>query len=308
MIRVIDAETVAKKVPPASLVDPLRRALADPATSPHRAAHDVGHGGTLLTMPAWRVGGSLGVKLVTVFPDNLKAGRPSVSASYLLMSATTGETLALIDGTALTEARTAAVSMLGRSLLAGGPRRTMLMVGAGALAPHLIHAHATDRVLIWNRTPTTAAALAGKLRAQGVPIEAVTDLEAAARDADLICCATLSREPLIRGDWLRDGAHLDLIGGYRPDMREADDGAITAGGLAVDTAAAFDEAGDIIDPAVAGLINRSHVPDLIALLAGARPTAGRITVFKSVGTARADLAAAEELMRRLDRPMEGQRP
>lgn len=299
-IRVIDAITVAATIPAASLMVPLRRAFAAPATAPRRTAHEVDGGGTLLTMPAWRPGGALGVKLVTVWPGNATLGRPSVSATYILMSAATGEPLAVIDGTALTEARTAAISLLGRTLLADGPRRTMLMVGAGALAPHLIRAHAAGRVLVWNRTAATAAALAGGLRAEGLPVDAVTDLEAAVRDADLVCCATLSQAPLIRGDWLRDGAHLDLVGGYRADMREADDAAFATGGVAVDSFVAFDEAGDLIGPAAKGLIDRAATPDLIALVAGERPTAGRITVFKAVGTALADLAAAEELMRRLD--------
>lgn len=303
-IRVIDAPTVARTIPPAALVEPLRCAFADPATAPQRTAHDIAGAGTLLTMPAWRAGGALGIKLATIFPGNTALGRPSVAASYILMSAATGAPRALIDGTALTEARTATISLLGRTLIADGPRRTMLMVGAGALAPHLIRAHATDRVLIWNRTAAGATALAGDLRAQGLSVEAVTNLEAAVRDADLICCATLSQTPLIRGAWLRDGAHLDLVGGYRPDMREADNAAMAAGGLAVDTSIAFDEAGDLIDPAAARMINRATTPDLAALIAGSRPTTGRISVFKSVGTAIADLAAAEELMRRLDNPEE----
>jgi len=302
----VDAATVERLAPPASLVDALARAFAEPPTVPTRSAHAIaapGGDGALLTMPAWRTGDVLGVKLVTVFPGNAEKGLSTVKATYVLMSAITGETLAIIDGTALTEARTAAISLLGRRLLSRGEINSMLMVGAGALAPHVIRAHNAlrplRRVAIWNRDPAKAQALAARLRAQAIAAEPAGDLEAEARSADLVSCATLSGAPLILGHWLKDGTHLDLIGGYRPHMREADNAAIAAGGLAVDTLDAFTEAGDLIEPADLGLIRRDQTPDLTALLRGTRPAKGRLTVFKSVGTAAADLGTAAALLQRL---------
>lgn len=303
---VVDADTVAATLPVDALADTLKRALIEPGMAPPRQAYRIevpGGGGSLLTMPAWRAGGAMGVKLVTVFPGNAKAGLPSLDAAYLLMSAVNGAIRALIDGTALTEVRTAAISLLGRRLLAPTPRR-MLMVGAGALAPHLVRAHAAGSALaavaVWNCTAAKAQVLAAMLRGEGIPAEATDNLEHAAREADLICCATHSDEPLIRGEWLKDGAHLDLIGAYRPDLREADAAAIEAGGLAVDTKVALKEAGDLVSLVQNGRVTADSVPDLTALIAGVKPRPGRITVFKSVGTALADLATAEELMRRLD--------
>jgi alanine dehydrogenase len=212
---------------------------------------------------------------------------------------------AMIDGPALTLRRTAAASALAASYLAGTDAETLLMVGTGALAPHLIAAHATTRpirtVLIWGRDPRKAADLAGRLDRPGLSVAATTDLGGAVGAAQIVSCATLARTPLIRGEWLRPGVHLDLVGGFTPAMREADDACIAGATVFVDTReAAMAEAGDITQPLAAGILTPDGIAgDLFDLSRGSHAGRGRddeITVFKSVGTALEDLAAAALLI------------
>jgi ornithine cyclodeaminase len=181
----------------------------------------------------------------------------------------------------------------------------MVMVGSGALAPFLIRAHASVRpirdVALWNHRPEKAHALADELAGRGLPVRAVRDLEAAVREADLVSCATLSRVPVVRGDWLKPGAHLDLVGAFNLHMREADDAALRRAEVYVDTPAALREGGDVALGLAAGAIAEAHVRgDLADLCRGTAP--GRsgpeaITLFKSVGTALEDLAGAMTVWR-----------
>ena len=254
----------------------------------------------LLLMPAWQVGKHIGVKTVTVFPGNGAKGLPAVMGIYTLLDGTTGEPLALIDGRMLTLRRTAAASALAASYLAREDASHHLMIGTGALAPHLIQAHASVRPIrrfsVWGRNAETARSLARSLQAKGIAAEATEDLEAAARAADIVTTATLSAEPVVRGAWLKPGAHLDLVGAYTPKMRETDDDAVRRGRVYVDTrAGAMKEAGDIVQPLASGVL-KEVVGDLFELTrgeVGGRASAGEITVFKSVGTALEDLAAAQ---------------
>jgi alanine dehydrogenase len=258
--------------------------------------------GTLLLMPAWLAGRYVGIKLVTVFPHNGQQSLPSVQGSYLLLDGKTGVPLAMMDGPRLTVRRTAAASALARGYLAKPDASTLLIAGTGALAPHLIRAHATvrplRRILVWGRTLATAQALAQQtVRETGLLAEAVSDLATAAACADIISCATLSNSPLIRGEWLKPGTHLDLVGGFRPDMREADDECIRRSTLFADTrSGALHEAGDLAQPLQSGLIRESDIAaDLFDLARGTHPgrrTDKEITLFKSVGHALEDLAAA----------------
>ncbi len=289
-----------------ALIDALRRSFRAGAVVPVRHHHRVevpgAADGTLLLMPAWQAGGHMGVKVVSVFPDNARRGLPSVLGAYLLLAAGTGEVLALLDGPMLTLRRTAAASALAASYLARRDAARLLMVGTGALAPHLVRAHAAVRpigeVRIWGRTPSKARALAQRLDAVGLAAEATDDLAASVPAADVITCATMAIEPLIEGAWLRPGQHLDLVGGYRPDMREADDEAVRRATVFVDTrAGACTEAGDIVQAVAGGALDADTIAaDLFDLCRGDHP--GRrdddeITFFKSVGTALEDLAAAE---------------
>lgn len=288
------------------LIERLRRAFRSGGEAPLRHRHIIettaDEPNTLLLMPAWRSGGPIGVKVVAVSPAAAAQGRGAVSAVFMLLDGLTGAPRALIDGAALTVRRTAAASALAANYLARPDSGRLLMVGAGDLAPHLIEAHCATRpirhVLIWNRTPKAAEKLAKSLKLKGVKVEATDMLEDAARGADIISCATLSREPLIRGSWLRPGAHLDLVGAFRPDMREADDDCLRRARVFVDTrAGAIAEAGEIVQGIESGALRPDDIAaDLFELTRGER--AGRrfydqITLFKSVGTAIEDLAAAE---------------
>lgn len=256
---------------------------------------------TLLLMPAWLPGQYCGVKLVSVYPDNHLSGLPAVQGGYLLTSGATGEMLALVDGGVLTARRTAAASALAASYLARSDASRMLMVGTGRLSLNLIEAHASvrslDHILIWGRNDESAKATAAEARAKGFNAHAVPLLEEAARDADIISCATLATEPLISGDWLKPGAHVDLVGGFKPSMREADDAAIVRSHVYVDTrAGAMTEAGDIVQPLANGSLTPEKIcGELSELVRGTvkgRNSAQDITLFKSVGAALEDLAGA----------------
>ena len=276
---VVGAETINDLLDFPSLIEALRAMFRDGAEAPPRHHHAIapaapeGSAGTLLLMPAWRPGEALGVKIVTVFPDNARRSLPSVYGTYLLLDAATGMPRAMLDGTALTLRRTAAASALAAFHLARRDSAVHLMVGTGALAPHLIAAHRAMRpireTLIWGRDPAKAAALAANLAGSGTAAIAVPDLAEAAATSDIITCATLSREPLVRGAWLKPGTHLDLVGGYRPDMREADDDAIRRARVFVDTEAALHEAGDIVQPLRSGVLTRDGIAgDLSGLVRG----------------------------------------
>ncbi|QEE45850.1 ornithine cyclodeaminase family protein [Rhizobium sp. WL3] len=255
---------------------------------------------TLLLMPAWQPGQYIGVKLVSVFPDNAKRSLPAIHGSYLLSSGRTGELLAVIDGGELTARRTAAASALAARHLAREDASRLLVVGTGRLSVNLVEAHSRVRpiteVSIWGRDREKAEQAAADARALGYTAIVATDLESAARQADIISCATLSRSPLIKGEWLKPGSHLDLIGAFTKEMRESDDEAVRRARVFVDTReGAFAEAGDILQPIAAGIISRDHVQaELSELVRGAegRKSPDEITLFKSVGAALEDLAGA----------------
>jgi alanine dehydrogenase len=302
MLRVYAADEVHAALPWQPLVDRLAQAFVEGAEVPVRHAHSLGGSDTLLLMPAWSRRG-LGVKVVTVMPGNAGRGAETVQALYLLLDRHTGVPRALIDGEALTLRRTAAASALAARLMARAEARNLLVVGTGRLAEWLARAHwatrpVLERVRVWGRRAEASEALASVLCGQGMPAQAAPDLETAVRTADLISCATTSTTPLVRGDWLAPGTHLDLVGGYRSDMREVDDAAVQRARICVDTlAGALAEAGDLLQPMRAGLIRREHVlgelADLVRGTLAGRLSAADITLFKSVGTALEDLAAAQ---------------
>jgi ornithine cyclodeaminase len=226
----------------------------------------------------------------------------------MLLSGETGEPLAVMDGRVLTAWRTAAASALAARHLAREDAAHLVMVGAGALAPHLVRAHAAVRpikqVTLWNRTRGRAVATGFGLAAGGIPVDVTDDLEAAVREADIVSCATLSSEPLVRGAWLRKGTHLDLVGGFTPRMREADDQAVKRARVYVDTReGALREAGDMVQPLKRKVLAKADIRgDLLDLCRGTakgRTSASQITLFKSVGSAIEDLAAAMLVWRSL---------
>jgi ornithine cyclodeaminase/alanine dehydrogenase-like protein (mu-crystallin family) len=312
-MRFFDGAAVDAALAYPSLVDVLQAAFKQGAIAPLRHHHAIALAGrpeaTLLLMPAWEAeasgspfaGRHLGVKTVTVFPDNAARAKPAVFGTYLLLSAETGETLAVMDATRLTAWRTGAASALASRYLSRTDAARLLMAGAGALAPHLVAAHASVRpireVALWNRSPERARVLADTLAARGLDVSIAGDLEAAVRRADIVSVATISAEPLIRGDWLAPGTHVDCVGAYKPSMRETDDAVVRRARIYVDTRpGAFAEAGDIVQPLAAGVIGKEAVlGDLFDLTRGTvagRQTSEEITFFKSVGAAIEDLAAA----------------
>lgn len=284
------------------LAEALRAAFVRGCTVPLRHVHDVtGKGDRLLLMPAWRTGEELGVKLVTVFPHNRVRGVATVSALYILLDGATGHPRALLDGEALTLRRTAAASALASTYLAREDSATLLVIGTGALAPHMARAHCAmrpiARLLVWGRSTERAQALAAQLREDGLPAEEFGDLTAALAQADIVSCATTAIEPIVRGSLLRPGTHVDLVGGFTPQMREGDDALVARAEIFVDSyAGALKEAGDLVQPLASGVLARERVrAELAELVAGAHPgrnSAGEITLFKSVGTALEDLCAA----------------
>jgi alanine dehydrogenase len=298
-----------------SLVDALAAGFAADWTVPVRHHYSIPMPAgepeqTLLLMPAWEAGQAIGMKLATITPGNGPRGLPAVNAVYLLVDGPTGQPRALIEGATLTVRRTAAASALAARYLARTDASRMLMVGAGALSRPLIEAHCSQRsitrIQLWARDTKKRDSKLKELAALGLPVEPADDLELCAREADLISCATLSREPLIRGAWLKSGVHLDLVGAFTPEMRESDDTAIGRASLFCDTrAGALKEGGDLVIPLKAGLITEAAIKaDLADLTRGrhrGRQTADEVTLFKSVGTAIEDFAAARLAMERLGR-------
>ena len=308
VLRVFDADQIDAALTMERLIEGLAQAFAADIEVPLRHHHTLAHPeaeATLLLMPAWTRPGALtpylGTKVVSVFPANSRLNQPSIYGSYLLMDGATGQPLCCLDGARLTVWRTAAASALAARTLAPPHPTRLLMVGAGALAPFLIRAHCAVRsyqqIALWNHRPERAHALASQLQAEGLPVTVVEALEPAVRAADVVSCATLSAQPLIHGDWLHEGQHIDAVGAYRPDMRETDDRVIERAQLFCDTRqGALKEGGDLAQPLAAGLINpQSIAADLFDLVRGHHPgrrEAEAITFFKSVGTAIEDLAAA----------------
>ncbi len=259
---------------------------------------------SFLVLPAWLPGTAMGVKMATVVPGNATRvdELPTIHAAYQLFCGETGQALAAIDGTTLTLFKTAADSGLGARLLAPRHASTLLMVGAGALAPHLVAAHraarpSIERVLVWNRTPSHRDALVAQLRDEGIDAVAIDDLDAAAPEADIISCATATTTPLIAGERLRAGQHLDLVGAFRPDMRESDDACVRRARLFVDLRlSTLDSAGDLTQPVAAGVITRDEVlADLFELIGDhvtGRSHDDDITLFKNGGGGHLDLMTA----------------
>lgn len=302
---VLNEEQTRRALPWAELIEAIEHMFRSDCVMPVRHHHDMEVPGeataVMLLMPAWVPGDHIGVKILNLFPDNHLRSLPTIIGSYLLSSGKTGEMLAIVEGGELTARRTAATSALAARYLASPHAETMLMVGTGRLSLNLMQAHSITRPLkrffIWGRNPTKADETAKEARALGIDAVIVDDLAEAARRADIISCATLSDTPLIRGEWLKPGAHLDLVGAFKPTMRESDDEAVRRSSVIVDTrAGAMKEGGDIVQPLKNGVLMKDDIKAELADLAhGRHPgriSADEITLFKSVGAALEDLAGA----------------
>lgn len=302
---IIDAERTRSLLPFAELVPALETAFCEPVEVPlrhnHSIAPDSDSPGCMLLMPAWNRQGFLGIKTVTIYPHNASKGLPGLHSTYMLHNAETGAPLALIDGNEITSRRTAAASALAASFLSREDAASLLVVGAGRVASLLAYAYRAVRpirqVAVWDINPAQAVTLVEQLQRDGFESWVADDLEAACAHADIVTCATLSTTPLILRDWLRDGTHLDLIGGFTPQMRETDDACFAGTSVFVDTYEAVLKAGDLLSPLASGALLESDIrSNLASLCQGKHPgraTAKEITVFKAVGTALEDLAAAQ---------------
>lgn len=307
-MRLFDAAEIDAALNYPGLIDILDDAFRSEVIAPKRGQYAIQRpdetDAILLTMPAWSgpdvANPYIGTKIVSVFFGNGKRNLPGVMGAYLLMDGTTGEPLAVMDGNRLTTWRTAAASALASRYMSNPESSRMLMVGAGALAPFIIKAHRSVRPLteiaVWARRPEAAEATVAELAKDGIEARATTDLEGEARTADIISCATNATEPLIHGHWLKREAHLDLIGGFTMQMREADADALHRGRVVVDSSKAIDEGGDVAVAIAEGSYSADRIAGTLADLCHGRIAGpvegGGITLFKSVGVALEDLAAA----------------
>jgi len=312
MIPFVTGAELRAALPYPALIDALRAAFGGAMQAPtrhvHRPAPDDPDAAVLLLMPAWQPAAKMGVKLVTVAAGNAARGVPTVHSVFVLFDAASGMPLALMDGEELTLRRTAAASALASGYLSRADSAELLLVGTGTLAPYLAAAHCAARpirrIRVWGRDAAKARATLEQLRQHPLPPAATLEtvapeaLAAAVGSADIISCATTSRQPIVLGEWLAPGSHLDLVGGFKPDMRECDHRALQRAAVFVDTfAGTLAEAGDLLQPLAAGQLQRADLLAELADLTGGRhpgrADAGQITVFKSVGTGIEDLAAAQ---------------
>lgn len=313
-MRFIAAAEVHAALPFAPLIEALQRAHAIPFDDTRELLMMEPGGATenaFILLPSWQKGRSIGVKLVTSFPGNLSgsAGLPTVQGVYVLIDGTNGSVRAIADGEAITFRKTAGDSGLGARLLARPDSTVLTLLGAGALAPYVVEAHlaaqpSLKRVLVWNRTATRAQSLVAQLQGKGIAAEWAGDLEPAVRAADIVSAATGSNEPLIKGAWLKPGTHVDLIGGWRLDMREADDAAVAGARVFTDQRHGCFRSGDIAGPIAAGLMTETDVlADLFDLSQRRHPgrrTADEITLYKNIGGGHLDLFTAEAMMAALE--------
>jgi len=304
-MQIIDKNETSRRLPMPGLIEALRSMFREGCEVPLRHAHTIDSGdpassGTFLLMPAWQPGKKLGLKTVSIYPGNRDRGLPGLHSTYMLFDAQTGAPLVMLDGDTITSRRTAAASALAAQYLSRPDASTLLLVGTGQVAAVIPQAYRAvrpiERVLVWNIRDESAKRLVARLKLEGYDAEHVTDLEAAVAQADIVSCATLSTVPLIKGKWLRPGMHLDLIGGFKPAMRESDDDCYVGTSVFVDTDEALIKAGDLLEPIKAGVFRKESVRAQMAELCrdqhAGRRSAEEITVFKAVGNALEDLAAA----------------
>ena len=306
MIPYVSGVQVRTALPYPALISALRQAFRENMQAPPQHVHTISEkeNTVLLLMPTWQPQGNMGVKLVTVAPANPAKQLPTVQSIFILFDTVTGVPLAMIDGEELTLRRTAAASALASTYLSRADSATLLLVGTGTLAPYMAAAHCAARpirnIKVWGRSLEKAEDAAHQLGLQdlqGVSVQAVADLETAARNADIISCATTSTVPIVLGQWIRPGTHVDLVGGFKPNMREADDKLISMSTVFVDTlAGTLAEAGDLLQPIASGSFTADAIAaELAGLSSGrhaGRADAQQITLFKSVGTGIEDLCAA----------------
>ena len=311
-MKILTAQQTAERLPYPELIQRLSALFSQAPTAPDRHHHSMAMDGevdaTLLLMPAWNE--QIGcVKIVTATPGNSARGLPAIAGSVLAFRRDTGEHIALLDGAVLTARRTAAASALAADKLARSDAKHLLIVGSGKVAQQLPPAYSAVRdietISIWSRRNDSAVQLAEQLQQQGYRAKPVQNLSEAVAQADIISAATLAQQPIIQGQWLQPGQHLDLIGAFTPQMREADDLALQRSSIYMDTPFASRESGELKIPLASGAIHPDQLCGTLAELVkqnSARQSAEQITLFKSVGNAAMDLAATLTAMDTGDRP------
>lgn len=300
-----DSEAVSQLLPWDALIASIEQILHEPgAVSPERTVHTVpdanGEDAALLLKPGWVAGNVIAIKAVTFFPNNGDLDLPTINAGVLLFSGANGTFLGACDGNVLTTRRTAAASAVAAKRLARADAKRLLVVGTGALAPMTARAHCAvreyDVVEVWGRSADKARTTVNSLIAESIPARVAEDLDTAVAEADVITCSTGTKSPLIKGALLNAGAHVDLIGGFTPEMRESDDDVVRRSTIFADTRSDGVLAGDLAQPLAAGLISPDDIAaDLADLVTGAHPgrtSEEEITMFKSAGFALEDVAAA----------------
>ncbi len=307
-------EELEKQLDYPALIEVLKQAFTRNYSTPLRHFHRyknpaTAKDSTLLLMPSWDNEDFLGVKLVTIHSENPKLDLPSIQGTYLLFDIKKGNLLMQYDAKLLTAKRTAATSALASKYLSRRDSEVLLVLGTGYLIPHLVEAHSAVRsirkVLIWGRNPEKVQKCCINLRGLVETIEPVERIEKAIGKADIISTATMSKHPLIKGQYLRPGQHLDLVGSYLPDHREADDEVIKRASIFVDQIdAASEESGDLLIPLMNGILERAQIrADLFDMCKMEkqyfRSSETEITLFKSVGHALEDLAAASYIYKKV---------
>ncbi|WP_417257207.1 ornithine cyclodeaminase family protein [Celeribacter halophilus] len=298
-MKVLTADETREALPFGPLLKALDEGFKTETTVPLRHHHEM-NDDSLLLMPAWRHKDWGGVKIVNVHPANGERGLPAVISSYILFDRETGQHKLMLDGSQLTARRTAAASALAAKRLARPDSHKLLIIGAGAVAANLTGAYRAalpiEDVTIWNRTFSSAERLAQNLTSEGFIAQATMDLRKAVQEADIISCATLAHDPILQGDWLKPGQHIDLIGSFTPTMREADDVTLQRSTIYIDTEHARIESGDIAIPLAQGVIAEQDIAgtleDLCRNDLSPRKNDEEITLFKGVGSAVEDLSAA----------------
>lgn len=303
----IDSEFIESHTDYEKLIDEIKKGFsASSIVVPQRHHHNYKNppavdDSTLLIMPAWNPGDDLGVKIVTVSPENSKYDLPSIQGTYIYFDAIKGIPKAILEAKSLTTKRTAATSALAASFLAKKDASSLLMIGTGALSTQLILAHCSIRpikkVYVWGRDLQKAKKISMKLESEAFEIQSIENIEDVIEKVDIISVATLSKTPLVFGKYLQKGQHIDLVGAFKKDMREADDETIKRSNIFVDTYEGMKESGDLYIPLKNGILKENEVkadlPELSKKKKKGRINKDEITLFKSVGHALEDLTAAK---------------
>lgn len=303
-MQIYDEDQTEEALPYKYLIEKIEDFFKTDVTVPLRHIHEIMDAqktlGSFILMPAWIGGRWIGLKTVSVFPSNKELGMPALHSTYMLFDGANGKLHTLLDGNVITSRRTAAVSALACKYLSREDSKNLLLIGSGqvaSLVPEAIKAvRSLEKVMVWSPTRENAERLASDLQYLGFDSFYVDDLKEACSYADIISCATLSTEPIIKGAWLKAGTHLDLIGSYTPDMRETDDACFSGTSVFIDTEEALMKAGDLLNPIASGIFSKDRVKatlfDLCNGKHSGRESYEEITAFKAVGNALEDLAAA----------------